>query len=134
MTFKATHNMTDSREYRAWQQMRERCSNPRSPAFKRYGGRGITVCDRWQKFEAFFEDMGSSNGLSIDRKDNNGNYEPGNCRWATRKEQANNHRANRRIEFAGETLTIQQLADRRGLRHDTLSWRLKHWPIERALA
>ena len=81
-------------EYRCWYHMKERCQNPKNQAFKNYGGRGIRVCEAWQKFENFYKDMGPKPGAkySIDRTNNDGNYEPGNCKWATWKEQNNNCR------------------------------------------
>jgi hypothetical protein len=81
-------------EYKTWAAMLGRCRNPKHQAYKNYGGRGITVCDRWLTFENFLADMGRrpSKELSIDRINNDGNYEPGNCRWATRKEQIANQR------------------------------------------
>jgi len=87
------HGMTESPEYRIWCGMKDRCGNPQYPKYHRYGGRGIRVCDRWQNsFENFYVDMGQrpSVKFSIDRINNDGNYEPGNCRWATAKEQARN--------------------------------------------
>lgn len=95
MTFKHGHNKRNSPIYRTWACMIERCRNPRAHNYHRYGGRGIAVCDRWHEFINFLEDMaeGWAPGLTLDRRENSGHYEPGNCRWATPVEQAANRRA-----------------------------------------
>lgn len=88
-----THGSWGSPTYRSWHMMLQRCTNPRNTHYAYYGGRGITVCERWLKFENFLADMGERPlGTSIDRIDVDGNYEPGNCRWATPKQQMNNRR------------------------------------------
>jgi hypothetical protein len=93
-----------NKAYRAWNNLKKRCNNPNNISFVYYGGRGIKVCRRWKKFENFIADMGlpPSEKHSIDRIDNDGNYEPSNCRWATREEQANNKSNNKFITHNGQ--------------------------------
>lgn len=117
--------------------MIQRCGNPNSKRYADYGGRGITVCERWKSFAGFAEDMGPtfSPELSLDRIDNDGNYEPGNCRWATVVEQARNKRNSHRVTFLGQTKTIAEWSELLGLHYDTVHTRLgkQGWPVERAL-
>ena len=133
------HGVTKSPEHRSWLSMMTRCvwSGPERPDYHLYQGKGITVCERWLEFVNFLADMGPKPTLkhSIDRIDSDGNYEPGNCRWADPKQQARNwKRRNRIIAFQGESLTIGEWADRIGIARESLRDRLEiGWPIERAL-
>jgi hypothetical protein len=124
-------------EFRAWQKLIARCEDPKDPRYSRYGGRGITVCDRWRtSFEAFLADLGRrpTAGHSVDRKDNDGNYEPGNVRWATREEQARNTTRTRLIEHGGEVLCLDDWATRTGMAALTIARRLNAgWPVALAL-
>lgn len=124
-------------EYRVWASMRARCLTSTHPAYASYGGRGITVCDRWRdSFAAFLEDMGRRPGPdhSLDRIDNDGPYAPGNCRWATMAQQGSNRRTNRFVEFRGERLTIAAWARRIGIAKSSLRHRLDSgWSVEDAL-
>jgi len=97
-----THGMRNSREYGIWDTMRKRCLKPNMPSYKYYGAKGVTVCEKWMKFEGFFDDMGHSNGLCLDRIDNTKGYEKENCRWVTHKENNRNKSNNVRVE--GKTL------------------------------
>lgn len=120
----------------AWTNMISRCINKNRPDYHCYGGRGITVCDRWRNsFSAFLEDMGERpDGHSLDRIDNSKGYEPGNCRWATRDQQMQNTRATRLISFQNETMGLTAWARRLGLNKESLRSRLlRGWPIEKAL-
>ncbi len=102
--------------YVSWMGMKGRCLNPNNEAFARYGGRGISVCSAWLDFAGFLSDMGERpHGSSLDRIDNNGDYEPGNCRWATSVEQARNRRSNRRISIDGVSATVSEWAERSGI-------------------
>lgn len=124
-----------TKEYKAWDSMLDRCRNPRSPSWEQYGGRGITVCDRWREYANFLKDMGRCPPYhSIDRIDNDSNYEPGNCRWASAQTQAINRRSTHWISYLGETLTKTEWAARVGLKFTTLNERLRRgWGAERAL-
>lgn len=106
------HGKTHTSIYNTWCAMLQRCRNKNSTAYHNYGGRGIKVCERWLTFENFLADMGErpSPGHTVDRKDNDGNYEPGNCHWATWREQANNTRRNRRFETPVGILSIFEIA------------------------
>jgi len=117
--------------------MRERCANPRSRSYADYGGRGIGVCERWAKFENFLADMGErpSRAHSLDRFPNaDGNYEPGNCRWATPTKQARNRRNNKVLAFGGKSMCIAEWAEVVGINRLTLQRRLRlGWSIESTL-
>lgn len=131
-----THGMTKTKEYKAWRTIISRCHNITDKGYFRYGERGIRVCDRWRSsFVDFFMDMGKSPSPthSIDRIDNNGNYEPSNCRWATAKEQANNRRNNCFISFNDSIKTITGWADHYNIDVNTLRWRLSRgWSLKDA--
>jgi hypothetical protein len=106
-----THGKTNSPEYRAWIAMWSRCTVKSNASFINYGQRGISVCDRWKDFSMFLTDMGTKpTGMTIERNDNNGNYEPGNCRWATREDQDSNKRTTVLVTFNGKTMTYSQWA------------------------
>jgi hypothetical protein len=124
--------------YKSWDSMVARCTYPSNPAFRHYQKRGITVCERWRVFDNFLADMGERPAnTTLDRIDNNKSYEPGNCRWATKKEQGNNRATNVHYEFRGDRLTIAQLLKHSTVSKDCLMGRLrkmKHpWPLEAAL-
>lgn len=124
-----------SRTYRSWRDMVQRCTNPNLRAWKNYGGRGITVCDRWKKFPAFLADMGECPpGLTLDRIDTDKGYEPENCRWADWATQARNKRVRgARYECRGENLTLRQWAEKLGWSRSRLLKRIKEMPLEEAL-
>lgn len=127
-----THRMTHTPAYSAWKNMIGRCRNKTNPI---YGGRGISVCERWKSFLMFLADMGDPpEGKTLDRIDTNGNYCPENCRWATPKEQSNNRRDNIFFDYQGERFTLTQLAETTGINRNTLDYRLKHWSPDNALS
>jgi len=130
-----THGMSKTQTYRSWAKMMERCYNAANIEFPRYGARGIVVCEKWKKFDGFFSDMGERpKGKTIDRKDNNGNYDPANCRWATLTEQSRNRRNNRMVTLNGITKPLVQWAEDLGVRYGKVRNRLfAGWAIEDAL-
>lgn len=133
---KTTHGYAYRAEYRAWNGILNRCRCKGDVNYHRYGGRGIRVCKRWLKFENFIADMGDrpSAKHSIDRIDNNGNYEPSNCRWATMKEQGRNRSDNVNITYKGETKCVSAWAEERGMVMNTIRLRLQRgWSVERAI-
>lgn len=137
MSKRERHGLTHTPEHRIWSDLRNRCNNPLNHAYSDYGGRGIKVDPRWDRFTAFLADMGPrpSPKHSIDRIDCNGPYSPENCRWATRLEQANNKRNNTRLTMGEKTQTIAMWARDTGLSEDVIEMRLRvcKWGIERAL-
>lgn len=131
------HGMSESRIYTIWVGMKDRCTNVHNVEYEQYGGRGILVCEEWQTFEPFYE-WAFANGyreeLTIDRVDNNGNYEPSNCRWSTYSEQANNTSRNHVLRFNDEEHTIREWEDILGVRPNTIRGRIwKGWTVEQAL-
>ncbi len=133
-----THGRYYTPEHSSWNNMLERCRNPKNAQWKDYGGRGITVCDPWRDFSAFLADVGErpSDAHSLDRIDVNGHYEPGNVRWTDRLTQNNNRRDNRRLTYKGQTHTVSEWARIVGLTTSSLSQRLHtlHWSVSRALS
>jgi hypothetical protein len=118
-----------SSEYNAWASMIQRCTNPNSEAYEWYGARGIGVCDKWiGSFEAFLEDMGKKPPkTSIERIDNSKGYEPGNCKWATRREQMRNTRQTRFVDYNGQRLCVRDAAAAAGISEHRVYWRIhKH--------
>lgn len=125
-----------SAEYQAWIAMRARCLNPSKAEYPNYGGRGITICDRWESYALFLEDMGRkpSSFHTLDRIDNDGPYSKENCRWATRSRQQRNRRVNKILRFRGKSMCLADWADHLGMSQATLGNRLlAGWSIERAL-
>lgn len=126
-----------TREYSTWMGMKNRCYNIKDKYYRLYGGRGIKVCSRWlESFENFYEDIGNIPvGMTLDRKDNDGNYEPGNWRFATQRDQANNRGNNHWIEWSGERKTVAQWERQLGMNRDILRNRIDRfgWSIERAM-
>jgi hypothetical protein len=133
---KTTHGLSKTRAFKAYGHMIERCTNPDNIGWRNYGGRGITICDRWLiGVENFVEDMGEpEKGMSLDRIDNDLGYSPENCKWASRTEQNRNKRTNRLITFQGETRILAEWSEITGLLPEAIAQRLdRGWPLELAL-
>lgn len=136
--YNTKHGLSNSPLYPIYQGMMSRCYNPDLDGYHRYGGRGIKVCDEWlsdiENFIKWGKESGFKKGLTLDRIDNDGDYEPSNCRWATVKEQANNRRSNHLETYKGETHTIAKWAEKLNIIPDLLYSRLsKGWSFKRAV-
>jgi hypothetical protein len=132
------HGMSNTPEYSAWCNIKKRCYDPSSKYYEHYGGRGIKVCDRWRySFSNFYEDLGlrPSKDYSLDRINNNGNYEPSNCRWATKYTQVNNKRTNRKITIGNVTQSLKVWTDDLNIPYYNVKNRLNHydWSLEESL-
>lgn len=130
------HGLADTPTYYTWQHMIGRCVSPGDPAFQSYGGRGISVCERWLRFDSFLADMGvRPPGMTLDRIDNNKGYSPENCRWASRKTQNNNTRRNIVVETGdGSRMTLKEFSERTGQNYGTVkSRRLRTGVIDGAM-
>lgn len=130
------HGLSQTKQHRVWSSMIERCSNPKNKCYKMYGGRGIKVCDRWKSFSNWWKDMckGYEPKLTLNRMNNDGNYEPSNCCWASLVDQANNRRTNHFLILKGKRLTIAQWSRKIGIHQATLWQRINRgWSISRAL-
>lgn len=130
-----THGMSKRPEYRAWADMKQRCS-PEFHQSRDYSERGISVCPQWEQFESFFQDVGKmpTPQHTLERVDNNKGYEPGNVRWATRTEQMRNTRRNVWLTFDGRSMCLQDWATHLGIKSCSLIKRLKKWSLDRALS
>lgn len=126
--------MSYSREYAIWANMKDRCANPRHRVFKDYGGRGITFCDQWKSFKNFYQDMGPRppGRYTLERKNNNGNYGPDNCIWATYIQQERNKRTTRRVTLNGTTLSMAEWVERLKSNRNVVDARLRKGWSERA--
>lgn len=130
-----THGSRHSPEYNCWAGMWQRCSNERSQFYDDYGGRGIKVCRRWNRFENFLADMGKRPyGMTLDRENNNGNYTPKNCRWSSKTTQARNRRGNIILSLNGVTMTAAEWSIKTGISIYVICWRVRRgWSAEKAI-
>ena len=131
-----THGYYGTKVYKAWDSMKQRCNNQRSKNYGRYGGRGISICALWNKFENFLEDMGCppTKNHSLDRIDNDGNYRKSNCRWSLPKQQCRNRSDNHLVTHNGETLCVSSWGEKTGICRKTIAYRLRvGWSVEKTL-
>ncbi len=131
------HGKQNTRTYKIWAGVKKRCTNPNAQNWKYYGGRGIKLAEEWHTFEGFLADMGeAAEGMTIERIDNDGDYCPENCKWATVKEQARNMKTNVLVEWNGEKKTIAEWAEILGMKYTTLKNRLREYgmPVEKAFS
>jgi hypothetical protein len=130
------HGFCGTRTYRAWENMKTRCNNAKYKDFSSYGGRGISICERWNKFVNFLADMGPCpSGLTLERRDVNGNYEPGNCYWESKHRQLRNRRDTRLVSFNDETKCLKDWTEQLGLNYKAVFSRITKlgWGEYRAL-
>lgn len=131
------HGMHGTGAWLSWSDMIKRCTNPRADAYKHYGGRGIKVCERWLEFANFYADMGARpQGMSIERRDVDGNYEPSNCEWMPLSDQANNKRRTVRVVLGGKEMSLSVACKQLGLNYNRIRDRIKTlgWTFERAIS
>lgn len=132
------HGMYRTRIYRIWKGIKRRCLNPNNEYYKDYGGRGISVCKEWEDFKNFYNwamNSGYSDTLTIDRINNDGNYDPDNCRWVTQKVQNNNTRKNHYLTYKGKTKSMAEWSEITGIPYSTLKGRINslHWSVEKTI-
>jgi len=128
------HGLKKHKLYNTWNLMMQRCQNKKHPAYKNYGGRGIKVCRRWQNIENFIKDMGEKKEkMTLERIKNGDGYSKENCRWASRREQANNKRNSRFLEYKGEKLTVAQWVRKTGIKNIYRRVFNYGWSVEKAL-
>lgn len=134
---KTIHGMTGSKVYQTWSGIRRRCTDKKSGSWKDYGGRGIKVCKRWQKFENFYADMGHppTKKHTIERINNKGDYKPSNCKWATRKEQNQNYSRNKILKIKGQFFSVKEASKKFKIPYSRIIGRLSRgWTDKRAVS
>lgn len=136
MRYGKKHGLWNTPGYRHWRSVVQRCVDPNVDSWRYYGGKGVTVCDRWREYANFLADMGPKPpGMQIDRIDGSKGYEPGNCRWVTPTENIRNRSNTRRLTARGETLTLTEWSERTGLGYTTIKERVRRgWSAEDALS